>query len=64
MKAGKSFVFWGLEQEFASVAVVGLGKKPNSFNEKERICEGKEAVRIAAAGNYIRKYVFFSQKSV
>lgn len=55
IKQGKSFLFWGLNNEFPSVAVVGLGKKSKSKDEIELICEEKEAVRTAAAGKKIKQ---------
>ncbi|CAH1958634.1 unnamed protein product [Acanthoscelides obtectus] len=48
VKPGKAFLFWGLDNEFQSVAVVGLGKK--DVNEPiELLCHEKEAVRVAAS---------------
>ncbi|CAG9822474.1 unnamed protein product [Phaedon cochleariae] len=49
VKAGKTFVFWGLDNEFQSVAVVGLGKKCEESDDLELICREKEAVRVAAS---------------
>jgi hypothetical protein len=50
VKAGKSFVFWGLDKEFQSVAVVGLGKRSKPRDEIELVSEERESVRVAAAG--------------
>lgn len=50
VKAGKSFVFWGIDEEFHSVAVVGLGKKIPEHENIELISEEKELVRVAATG--------------
>lgn len=52
-KAGKTYVFYGLNPKYHSVAVVGLGKKDQDYDCLERIHSGKEAVRIAAAGIYL-----------
>ncbi|XP_057663773.1 cytosol aminopeptidase-like isoform X2 [Diorhabda carinulata] len=50
VKAGKCFVFWGLDKEYHSVAIAGLGKKSVTHNEDiELLCEDNEAVRIAAS---------------
>ncbi|XP_044257997.1 cytosol aminopeptidase-like isoform X3 [Tribolium madens] len=49
VKAGKTFVFWGLEPDFQSIAVVGLGKKTKPNDELELVSEERESVRIAAA---------------
>lgn len=48
-KLGEVRIFYNLEQEFASVAVVGLGKECQGYDVFEQIDEGKEAIRIAAA---------------
>ncbi|CAH0552893.1 unnamed protein product [Brassicogethes aeneus] len=49
VKEGKSFVFWGLDDEYRAVSVVGLGKKNPPQNELEIISEEKENIRKAAA---------------
>ncbi|RZC40296.1 cytosol aminopeptidase [Asbolus verrucosus] len=49
IKPGQSFVLWGLDKEFQSVAIVGLGKKSKPKDEIELISEEKESVRIAAS---------------
>ncbi|XP_076240163.1 cytosol aminopeptidase isoform X2 [Calliopsis andreniformis] len=47
---GQTRVFWGLdENDYAGVAVVGLGKKDPGINKLEEIDEGKESIRLAAA---------------
>jgi aminopeptidase len=48
-KKGKVRVFYGLDSEFSSVAVVSLGKAGVGYNAAEQIEEGKENVRIAVA---------------
>lgn len=61
---GQARVFWGLdEKDYAGVAVVGLGKKNLGVNQLEEIHEGKENIRIAAAGRHsflVLKYNFAS----
>ncbi|XP_018562536.1 cytosol aminopeptidase isoform X2 [Anoplophora glabripennis] len=49
VKAGKSFLFWGIDEEFQSVAVVGLGKKIPEQEEIELISQENESVRVAAS---------------
>ncbi|XP_019864648.1 cytosol aminopeptidase-like [Aethina tumida] len=49
IKKGKSFTFWGLDECYKAVTVVGLGKKCVEPDELEIISEEKEAVRAAAA---------------
>lgn len=39
-KVGKSKVFNGIDKEFGSVCVVGLGKEGIGFNELEALDEG------------------------
>ena len=48
-KLGESRVFYGLDQEFNAVAVVGLGKQCAGYNDIEEREEQKEAIRICAA---------------
>ena len=51
-------VFYGLEEEFNSVAVVGLGLECQGYDVFEQIDEGKEAIRIAAAvGSKIQQHL-------
>ena len=49
-KKGKCRLFFGLDDEFSSLAVVSLGKKDAGFNKAEEIDEGKENIRIGVAG--------------
>ena len=49
-KKGKTRVFYGLDPEYPSIAVVNLGKKGASFSELEELDEGRENVRKAVAG--------------
>lgn len=50
---GHARIFWGLdEKDYVGIAVVGLGKKNLGINQLEEIHEGKENIRIAAAGKY------------
>ncbi|KAL3273843.1 hypothetical protein HHI36_015269 [Cryptolaemus montrouzieri] len=49
IKAGKSFVFWGLHEEYQAVAVTGLGKEHTDFDTLELIDTRKESIRVAAA---------------
>ncbi|XP_033125468.1 cytosol aminopeptidase-like isoform X2 [Anneissia japonica] len=49
LKKGKARVFYGLDEEFSSVAVVGVGKEGVGFNEHEGLDESLENVRIAAS---------------
>jgi hypothetical protein len=39
------------ERDYTGVAVVSLGKRNLGINNLEELHEGKESVRIAAAGN-------------
>lgn len=59
MKAGKSFVFWGLDNRYNAVSVVGLGEKTPKSDENELICQEKEAIRVAAAGKHLQKFISF-----
>lgn len=52
MKPGNSYVFWGLDSSYSSVAVVGLGDQCQTYNALEEIDEKKEAIRIAANGKF------------
>ncbi|XP_022903547.1 cytosol aminopeptidase-like isoform X2 [Onthophagus taurus] len=49
IKQGKSYVFWGLDNTFQSVAVVGLGKEKKGFHRTELMDQDKETIRTAAA---------------
>ncbi|CAG9856879.1 unnamed protein product [Phyllotreta striolata] len=50
IKPGKCVLFWGLDKEFNSVAVAGLGKDSEPTDDDiELICNKSEAIRIAAA---------------
>ncbi|KAF2899866.1 hypothetical protein ILUMI_06314 [Ignelater luminosus] len=46
---GEVRIFYNLENEFASIALVGLGKECQGYDVFEQMDEGKEAIRIAAA---------------
>ncbi|GJQ70909.1 hypothetical protein Trydic_g826 [Trypoxylus dichotomus] len=48
-KLGQVRIFFNLEPEFASVALVGLGKECQGYDVFEQMDEGKEAIRVAAA---------------
>ncbi|XP_053950871.1 cytosol aminopeptidase-like [Anastrepha ludens] len=45
---GKGKVFNNIDQEFRSIAVVGVGREGAGFNELEMLDEGMENVRVAA----------------
>lgn len=60
VKAGKSFLFWGIDEEFQSVAVVGLGKKNPVQDDIELISQENESVRVAASGT--RSFRKFTKK--
>lgn len=49
LRKAQTRVFWGLDDSFSAVAVVGLGKQNAGINDLEEIHEGKENVRVAAA---------------
>ncbi|XP_045478219.1 cytosol aminopeptidase-like [Harmonia axyridis] len=49
IKEGKSFVFWGLHEDYQAVAITGLGEKNKKFNPLELIDSKKETIRLAAA---------------
>jgi len=62
IRKGHTRVFWGLDEtNYSGIAVVSLGKPCVGINNLEELHEGKDAVRIAAAGNpcylKIMKYV-------
>lgn len=63
---GCARVFWGLDEEYyVGVAVVGLGKKNLGINQLEEVHEGKENIRIAAAGKYLLcKFIIFLLKYI
>ena len=48
-KLGEARLFFGLDQKFSAVAVVGLGKHCAGYNDIEEREEEKEAIRIGAA---------------
>lgn len=50
IKEGKCVTFWGLEEEYQCVAVVGLGKKCKGFCDIEVVDQDREAIRVAASG--------------
>ncbi|KAJ8933099.1 hypothetical protein NQ318_010680 [Aromia moschata] len=50
VKPGRNIIFWGLNKDHCSVAVVGLGKKVKDKDDIELIHLEKDAVRIAASG--------------
>lgn len=52
VKAGKSFVFWGLTKEQNAVAVVGLGKKGAQAENVELLNQEKESIRVAVSGKF------------
>uniref|UniRef100_A0A1A9WC21 Cytosol aminopeptidase n=1 Tax=Glossina brevipalpis TaxID=37001 RepID=A0A1A9WC21_9MUSC len=45
---GKGKVFNNIDQEYRSIAVIGLGREGAGFNELEMIDEGMENVRVAS----------------
>lgn len=47
-RAGKGLMFNGLEGEFSTVAVVGMGPMNAGFDEMEELDQGMENIRIAA----------------
>uniref|UniRef100_UPI00358E6517 cytosol aminopeptidase isoform X2 n=1 Tax=Myxine glutinosa TaxID=7769 RepID=UPI00358E6517 len=49
LKKGKSRTFHGLDEEFAAVVLVGLGKQSPGIDKLEHWDEGKENVRAAVA---------------
>ncbi|XP_040274993.1 cytosol aminopeptidase [Bufo bufo] len=49
LKKGKTRVFYGLHEEFPSVAVVGLGKPSAGVNQQELWNESKENIRSAVS---------------
>lgn len=48
-KKGEVRIFYNLEDEFASVALVGLGQECQGYDVFEQMDEGKEAIRLASA---------------
>uniref|UniRef100_T1IIZ4 Cytosol aminopeptidase n=1 Tax=Strigamia maritima TaxID=126957 RepID=T1IIZ4_STRMM len=54
LKKGKSISFFGIDNDYSSVAVVGLGPEDAAYNDHEEIDEHKENVRTAIAAG-IRK---------
>lgn len=51
LKPGKVKLFYALNAEFETVALVGLPKKETTINELENLHEFKEGIRVAASGN-------------
>ncbi|KAJ9585779.1 hypothetical protein L9F63_002416 [Diploptera punctata] len=49
MELGDVKLFYNLDQEFTTIAMVGLGSECLGYNENEDRDEGKEAIRVAAA---------------
>ncbi|XP_074643883.1 cytosol aminopeptidase-like isoform X3 [Tubulanus polymorphus] len=47
LKKGKSRIFYGLDDNFPSIAVVCLGEKGKGYNEEEQLDEGREHIRSA-----------------
>ncbi|XP_075210611.1 cytosol aminopeptidase-like [Lycorma delicatula] len=47
-KSGEGKVFFGLDQRFVAIAVVGIGDDCIGFSSKEQMDERKEAIRTAA----------------
>ena len=43
-------VFYGLDDEYTSIAVVSLGKHGTGYNVLEELDEGRENIRSAIAG--------------
>lgn len=52
---GEVRIFYNLERQFAAVALVGLGKECQGYDVFEKMDEGKEAIRIAAAAGRLDK---------
>ncbi|XP_064631464.1 cytosol aminopeptidase-like [Lineus longissimus] len=50
LKKGQSRLLYGIDDEFPSVAVVGLGKKSRGYDEQEEIFTHRDSVREAVAG--------------
>lgn len=48
-KKGQVRIFYNLETDISSVAVVGLGQQCQGYDVFEQIDEGKESIRVAAA---------------
>ncbi|CAH1371914.1 hypothetical protein MTP99_013392 [Tenebrio molitor] len=46
---GKVRIFYNIENEISSVAIVGLGRECQGYDVFEQMDEGKESIRIAAA---------------
>lgn len=59
MKPGKAFLFWGLDNEYHSVAVVGIGNQCEEPSDIELINQQKENIRIAASGKNAMIKIFF-----
>lgn len=52
-------MFWGIDKEFHSVAVVGLGKKVPEQEDIELISQENESIRMAATGIILMHCLFF-----
>ncbi len=50
-KKGKCRLFYGLDEEYSSVAVISLGKKAAGYDEMEGVDMARENIRAAVAGN-------------
>lgn len=50
LKEGASRTFWGLDDAYSAVVVVGMGKKDKGYDSLENICEDRECARASAAG--------------
>lgn len=48
-RRGECRIFYDLEPNYAAIAVVGLGDRCLGYNWQEKLDEGKEAIRVAAA---------------
>jgi hypothetical protein len=52
LKKGQSRLLYGVDDEFTSVALVGLGKKNKGYDEQEEIYSHRDNIRGAVAGRY------------
>ncbi len=50
-KKGKERIFYGLGNEYTSVAVVSIGKKDPPHNQLEELDEARENIRAGVAGS-------------
>lgn len=60
---GQVRVFYNIDDEFAAVAVVGIGRECQGYDVFEQMDEGKEAIRIASAAG-CKAFQHFSLKRV